>query len=363
MHATVLPTAFDLERFEFYGRTLYGQPELRERWKRATASVNGTLGEVVGQLYVEKHFPPAHKAQVVKLVENLRTAFAERVKQLPWMSPETKLLALEKLSTFNPKIGYPDKWKDYSALEVRAGDAFGNAVRAREFSWNDDLAHLDGPTDRTEWFTSPQTVNAFYSSVFNEIVFPAAILQPPFFDPAADPAVNYGSIGAVIGHEMGHGFDDQGAKSDAKGVLRTWWKPEDETAFKSLVDKLVAQYDTYEALPGLKVNGRLTVGENIGDLGGLTVAYDAYKVSLGGKQPEAIDGFSGDQRFFLGWAQVWRELIREPTLRSLVLSDSHSPSVFRVNGVVRNMDAWYTAFDVKPGDALYLAPQDRVRIW
>ncbi|PZN29695.1 MAG: peptidase M13 [Proteobacteria bacterium] len=362
-HASVLPRALDEENFDFYGRTLSGQPQQRERWKRAVAAVNRALGEEVGKLYVAQHFPPESKAKMTELVDNLRRAYAQRIRNVPWMSEETKALALEKLAAFRPKIGYPDQWRDYSGLEVRAGDAFGNLVRSRVFEWQDDLDRLSKPADRDRWFMSPQTVNAYYNSTFNEIVFPAAILQPPFFDPHADDAVNYGAIGGVIGHEMGHGFDDQGAKSDARGVLRTWWQPQDEEAFRKLVDALVEQYGKYEALPGLYLNGRLTAGENIGDLGGLTVAYEAYRMSLAGQAPATIDGFTGDQRFFLSWAQVWRELKREETLRTQVMSRPHSPAPFRVNGVVRNIDAWYEAFDVQPGDALYLPPEQRVRIW
>lgn len=362
-HAGVLPKAIDDERFDFYGRTLNGQPEQRERWKRAVAAVDGAIGEVVGQMYVKKHFPPAAKQQMVELVENLRKAYSQRIRGLKWMSEDTKRVALEKLQTFNPKIAYPDKWKDYSDLEVKAGDAFGNAVRARAFAWNYDVRRLGKPTDRDEWFLTPQTVNAYYNPTFNEIVFPAAILQAPYFDPLADMAVNYGGIGGVIGHEMGHGFDDQGAKSDAKGVLRTWWKPDDEKAFKSLVDRIVEQYAQYEPLPGLKLNGRLTAGENIGDLGGLSVAYAAYQLALNNKTPPVLDGFTGDQRFFLSWAQVWRELRRDESTRNLVMSNPHSPGMFRVQGVVRNMDEWYDAFGVTPENALYLAPEQRVRIW
>jgi putative endopeptidase len=362
-HAGVLPKAFDDERFDFYGRTLNGQLEQRERWKRAITALDAALGEAVGQMYVQRYFPPESKQKMLALVENLRRAYAERMRSLPWMTEETKKVAEQKLATFRPKIGYTDKWRDYSALEIRSGDAFGNAVRSRIFNWEYDVNRLGKPTDRGEWFITPQTVNAYYNPVFNEIVFPAAILQPPFFDPAADEAVNYGGIGGVIGHEMGHGFDDQGAKSDAQGVLRTWWGPVDEAAFEKLVDRLVAQYDTYEALPGLHVNGRLTVGENIGDLGGLTVAHEAYRLSLNGQEPPVLTGFTGDQRFFLSWAQVWRELNREASLRNQVMSNPHSPGVFRVNGVVRNMDAWYAAFGVKPGEKLYLAPEDRVKIW
>jgi len=359
----VLPAAFDTERFDFYGHTLNGQPQQRERWKRAVAALNGGLGEVTGQLYVQQYFPPQAKQKVLALVENLRTAYATRIQQLPWMSADTKKVALEKLAAFRPKIGYPDKWRDYSALQVRAADAFGNATRAEMFEWQRMLDRLGKPTDRDEWHMTPQTINAYYNPTFNEVVFPAAILQPPFFDLNADAAVNYGGIGGVIGHEMGHGFDDQGSKSDARGVLRTWWQPQDDQAFRKRVDSLAAQYDQFVALPGLNVNGRLTLGENIGDLGGLSVAYEAYHLSLNGKKAPVLDGFTGDQRFFLSWAQVWRGLYRDEQLRTLVMSNPHSPPKFRVNGPVRNIDAWYTAFDVKAGDQLYLPPEERVRIW
>jgi len=362
-HAQVLPKAFDDERFDFYSRILNGQPQQRERWRRAVNALNGSLGEVVGQLYVKQYFPPDSKKKMLDLVDNLRRAYAQRIRSLSWMTEDTKKVALEKLATFRPKIGYPDKWKDYSKLEIRLGDAFGNVVRARAYDWQFDLDRLGRPTDKDEWFMPPQTVNAYYNATFNEVVFPAAILQPPYFDPHADPAINYGAIGGVIGHEMGHGFDDQGAKSDAKGVMRNWWQPVDETAFKKLVDALVGQYDNYEALPGLKINGRLTVGENIGDLGGLTVAHEAYEMSLDGKPAPVLDGFTGEQRFFLSWAQVWRELEREESTRNQIMSDPHSPALFRVQGVVRNMDEWYKAFDVKPEDKLYLAPEQRTRIW
>ena len=362
-NADVLPAAFDAERFDFYGHVLNGQPQQRERWKRAVAALNGGLGEVTGQLYVQKYFPPEAKQKVVALVENLRLAYSARIQQLPWMSVDTKKVALEKLAAFRPKIGYPDKWRDYSALQVVAGDAFGNKSRADVFEWHRQLERLGKPTDRDEWHMTPQTINAYYNPTFNEIVFPAAILQPPFFDAHADAAVNYGGIGGVIGHEMGHGFDDQGSKSDARGVLRTWWQPEDDQAFRKRVDSLAAQFDQFEALPGLNVNGRLTLGENIGDLGGLSVAYEAYHISLQGRKAPVLDGFTGDQRFFLSWAQVWRSLYRDEQLRTLVMSNPHSPPKFRVNGPVRNLDAWYTAFDVKAGDQLYLPPEDRVRIW
>ena len=361
--AAVLPQALDDEVFAFFGRQLNGQPEQRPRWKRAVDAVNDALGEAVGQAYVERHFSPAAKAQMAALVENLRKAYAQRIRALPWMTDETKQVALEKLASFRPKIGYPDRWRDYSGLEVSASDAFGNARRAAMFEWRRELARLDRPTDRDEWFMTPQTVNAYYNPVFNEIVFPAAILQPPFFDPAADPAVNYGAIGGVIGHEMGHGFDDQGAKSDARGVLRRWWNERDEAAFKLLGNRLAEQYSQFEPLPGLRLNGRLSLGENIGDLGGLSVAFEAYRLSLDGRSAPVIDGMTGEQRFFHGWAQVWRTLFREQRLRNQVMTGPHSPAEFRVNGVVRNIDAWYDAFDVKPGDKLYLPPEQRVRIW
>jgi putative endopeptidase len=363
-NAGVLPRAIDDAVFDFYGKTLNGQPQQRERWKRSVDAVNGALGEAVGQIYVQRHFPPEAKAQMQELVENMRRAYGERIDAVGWMSAETKVVARQKLATFRPKIGYPDRWKDYSSLEVRAGDAFGNSKRYAIWDWTYDLGRLGRASDRDEWFMTPQTVNAYYNPVFNEIVFPAAILQPPFFDPNADPAVNYGAIGGVIGHEMGHGFDDQGAKSDAQGVLRDWWNANDVAAFTQVTDRLVAQYDAFSPLEGINVNGRLTLGENIGDNGGLQVAYHAYTHGhLNGQPAEAIDGVTGDQRFFLGWAQAWRALIRDEALRNQVLTDPHSPAIYRCNGTVRNMDAWYTAFDVQPGDALYLAPADRVTIW
>jgi putative endopeptidase len=361
--ADVLPKAFDAEHFAFYGHALSGQPQQQERWKRAVDALDEDLGEAIGQLYVQRYFPPAAKAQMLALVENLRAAYSVRIQGLTWMSPATKKVALEKLAAFHPKIGYPEHWRDYSALQIRTADAFGNRVRARVFDWQRELNRIDQPTDRGEWGMTPQTINAYYNPTFNEVVFPAAILQPPFFDPNADAAVNYGGAGGAIGHEMGHGFDDQGAKSDARGVLRTWWQPEDEQAFHALVEKLAGQYDGYVALPGLHVNGHLTLGENIGDLGGLSVALEAYHISLHGKPAPVLDGLSGDQRFFLSWAQVWRSLDRDEELRKQVMSNPHSPSRFRVDGPVRNIDAWYAAFGVKSGDQLYLAPEDRVHIW
>ena len=362
-NADTLPKAFDDEVFDFYGRTLHGRQEQQARWKRAVAAVDGGLGEAAGELYVQRYFPPSSKAQMLELVENLRASYREHIEKLPWMTPETKKVALEKLAAFHPKIGYPDKWRDYSGLEIKPGDAFGDVTRAAAFDWQRQVKRLGGPTDRGEWGMTPQTINAYYNATFNEVVFPAAILQPPFFDPHADPAVNYGSVGGVIGHEMGHGFDDQGAKSDARGVLHTWWLPQDTEAFHARVDRLAAQYDSYSVLPGLNINGRLTLGENIGDLGGLSVANDAYHRSLHGKAAPRLADLSGDQRFFLSWAQVWRQKQRDEDLRSQVTSDPHSPASFRINGVVRNIDAWYGAFGVRPGEKLYLPPDQRVRIW
>jgi putative endopeptidase len=361
--ASVLPAAFDRENFDFYGRILNGQPQQRERWKRAVRATNTALGEAIGQLYVAKYFPPEAKAAADALVENLRRAYANHLASVPWMTADTKKVALEKLAAFRPKIGYPNKWRDYSTLEVKRGDAFGNLERSQIFEWHREVARLNKPTDRDEWAMTPQEVNAYYNPIFNEVVFPAAILQPPFFDPKADPAVNYGAIGGVIGHEMGHGFDDQGSKSDAKGVLRTWWKSEDVEAFKKRTETLALQYDAYEPIKGLHINGHLTLGENLGDLGGMTVAHDAYLLSLGGANPAVLDGFTGDQRFFLGWAQAFRSLDREEALRNQILTDVHSPTEFRVNGVVRNVDAWYQAFDVTTADKLYLSPSQRVHLW
>lgn len=359
----VLPREIDETNFDFYGKTLNGQPEQRERWKRAVDQVNNAMGEAVGQLYVARHFPPEAKAQMLDLVENLRRAYAQRIDQSPWMTTATKVVAQEKLAAFVPRIGYPDVWRDYSGMDVRAGDAYGNAKRANKFNGDWATARLWRPVDRREWNMTPQTVNASYNSVMNVITFPAAILQPPFFDPHADPAVNYGAIGGVIGHEMGHGFDDQGAKSDARGVLRDWWSPQDVAAFQQVTNALAAQYDGFEALPGLHVNGRLTLGENVGDNGGLQVALRAYELSLNGHQAPVRDNLTGTQRFFLGWAQAWRSKYRDEALRNLVLTNPHSPPNFRVNGVVRNMAAWYEAFGVTQENALYLPPDQRVTIW
>ncbi|MCJ9427832.1 M13 family metallopeptidase [Kordiimonas marina] len=364
-NAYLLSDEIDNANFDFYGKVLNGQQEQRPRWKRGVSIVgaqNG-LGEALGQLYVQRYFPPEAKAKMVELVENLRKAYGQRIDALDWMSPETKKAAHEKLATFRPKIGYPDKWLDLSGIKIVRGDLFGNARRVRKFFEDRDNARIGQKTDRDEWFMTPQTVNAYYNPPFNEIVFPAAILQPPFFDPNADMAVNYGAIGAVIGHEMGHGFDDQGAKFDAKGVQRDWWTPADFKAFHERTEALAGQYDKYEAIPGAFVNGKLTLGENIGDLGGVSAALTAYKLSLHGKDAPVIDGFTGLQRFFLGYGQVWKSKMRDQLTLRLVKTNPHSPAMFRVNGVVRNVPQWYEAFDVKPGDKLYLPPEKRVKIW
>lgn len=362
-NASFLPKRFDQANFAFYGQQLRGQPQQRERWKRGVALTGDGLGELVGQVYVKEYFPPESKAKMEVLVGNLRAALKERLATLSWMSPETRQRAEEKLSTFVAKIGYPDKWKDYSALEVKRDDIVGNVHRASLWEWNRQVARLDQPVDRDEWFMNVTDINAYYNPLNNEIVFPAAILQPPFFDPAADDAVNYGGIGAVIGHEIGHGFDDQGRKFAPDGSLTDWWTKADADAFGAKTKVLVDQYSSFDALPGLKVNGATSLGENIGDLGGLNMAYEAYHNSLQGKPAPVIDGLSGEQRFFLSWAQVWRTKIRDEALRAQVLSDPHAPPYFRVNGAVRNMDEWYAAFDVKPGDKLFLPPEQRVKIW
>lgn len=362
-YAAVLPAEIDQANFDFFGKSLSGVPAQRERWKRGVAAVNGAMGEAVGQIYVEKYFPPESKAQMEELVNNLKEAFALRLDELNWMGEETKEEARAKLAAFNTKIAYPDKWTDYSSLEVVSGDAFGNFKRANLFAYEDMVSNLGQPIDDSEWFMTPQTVNAYYSRSRNEIVFPAAILQPPFFDPNADPAVNYGGIGAVIGHEIGHGFDDQGSKADGTGLQRNWWTEEDAERFGNLTTSLGAQYATYSPIEGHFVNPELTMGENIGDLGGVTMAYDAYKLSLEGKEAPVLDGFTGDQRFFMAWAQVWKRKYREDELKRRLATDSHSPSEYRTNGVVRNMDQWYDAFDVQEDDDLFLPSEERVQIW
>jgi len=362
-NAGLLPESVDDANFNFTSTAITGAKQKRERWKRGTQLINGTLGEAVGRLYVERNFSPEAKKRVDELVNNLITAMSERIDKLDWMSTETKAKALEKLAKFNVKIGYPEKWRDYFALDIKKGDLVGNVNRAREFEYDYQLSKLDKPVDRAEWLMTPQTVNAYYNSTMNEIVFPAAILQPPFFDALADDAVNYGAIGAVIGHEIGHGFDDQGRKSDGNGVLTDWWTESDANRFKERSDRLVAQYNEYSPLEGMKVNGELTLGENIGDLGGVEIAYHAYKISLKGKEAPVLDGLTGDQRFFLAYAQIWQSKMRDALMATIITSDGHSPSEFRVNGTLRNVDAFYNAFNVTPGSGMYLAPQDRVRIW
>ncbi|MGV3698216.1 M13 family metallopeptidase [Flavobacterium sp.] len=361
--ASLLTTELDNQNFEFYSKTLSGTEKPEEDWKRAVNTVNGGLGEVVGKVYVEKHFSPEAKERMVTMVKNLLKAYAESIKKLDWMSAATKKEALKKVDKFMIKIGYPDKWRDYSSLKIDKSDLYGNAQRSAEFEYQRNINKLGKPVDRTEWGMTPQTVNAYYNPSLNEIVFPAAILQPPFFDLKADDAVNYGAIGAVIGHEIGHGFDDQGSTFDGDGVLKNWWTDADLAAFKAKTGALVAQYNSFKAFPDLSVNGEYTLGENIGDLGGLSIAIKAYKESLGGKEAPVMDGFTGMQRVFLGWGQVWGEKTREEALRSQIARDPHSPAKFRINGVVRNVPEFYEAFNVKPGDSLYLAPEKRVKIW
>ena len=363
--APLLSKRFVDASWEFRSKFLNGAEEQRPRWKRAVDATETAMGEAIGRTYVKEYFPPDSKAKMEKLVADLLSAMKGRIENLQWMGAETKARALEKLSKFGVKIGYPTKWRDYSALIVREGDLVGNAERATKFEWNYDVNRIGKPIERWEWGMTPQTVNAYYTPVKNEIVFPAAILQPPFFDPNADPAVNYGGIGAVIGHEITHGFDDQGRKSDGSGMLRDWWTAEDTAKFEAQATKLGAQYEGYNfpQLPGQHIIGRLTMGENIGDLGGVLLALDAYKRSLNGQPAPMIDGFTGEQRVFLGWAQVWRTLQREDQLRQLLATNPHSPGAVRAFAPLRNVDAWYAAFDVKEGDANYVKPEDRVRIW
>jgi putative endopeptidase len=349
--------------FAFHNKELGGQPEQRVRWKRGVSFANNVIGESIGRVYVARYFPPESKAKMDALVGDIRTALHARIEKLDWMSSETKTKALEKLSKFTVKIGYTSKWRDYSPLELKADDLYGNYLRSSAYEWRRDVKRLNEPVDKTEWGMTPQTVNAYYNSVNNEVVFPAAILQPPFFDPKADPAVNYGGIGGVIGHEISHGFDDQGRKSDGDGVLRDWWTAEDASKFNVQAKRLGDQYSTYEPVSGTHVNGQLTMGENIGDMGGLSLALDAYHASLKGKPAPTIDGFTGDQRVFLGWAQVWREKARPDTAKQLAVIDPHSPAKFRVDGTIRNIEGWYKAFGVKPGDKLYVPPEERVKIW
>jgi putative endopeptidase len=363
--APLLSKRFVDTHWEFRSKFLNGQQEQRPRWKAGVDVAEGALGEAIGRAYVAEYFPPDSKAKMEKLVADLRTAMKGRIEKLEWMSPDTKTKALEKLSKFGVKVGYPTKWRDYSTLQIKEGDLIGNVERVAAFEWADNVSRLNKKVDDEEWGMTPQTVNAYYASTKNEIVFPAAILQPPFFDPKADPAVNYGAIGGVIGHEITHGFDDQGRKSDGDGVLRDWWAGDDATKFEAQATRLGSQYEAYSFanLPGLHITPKMTMGENIADLGGILMGLDAYKVSLGGKPAPALDGFTGEQRVFLGWAQVWRTMVRDDALRQLLMTDSHSPGPVRAFAPLRNVDAWYEAFGVKEGDANYVKPEERVKIW
>jgi len=358
-----LSDAFVTANFDMYSKALRGNPQIRDRWKRGVAVVESGLGEMAGKLYVERHFKPEAKARMDQLVKNILGSMNTGIDNLAWMGPDTRKRAHEKLAKYTVKIGYPDKWRDYTKLEVRAGDHFGNVMRAVEFENNRQLAKLGGPIDRTEWGMTPQTINAYYSPVANEIVFPAAILQPPFFNVDADDAANYGGIGSVIGHEISHGFDDEGREYDGDGTLNNWWTDEDDKAFNARADKLIAEYEGFSSVPGHHLNGKLTLGENIGDLSGMAIAYAAYQRSLGGAAAPVIEGFTGDQRFYLGFAQVWRRKYREADLIQRISTDPHSPAEFRVNGIVVNLDPFYAAFGVQPGDKMYRAPEERVKIW
>ncbi len=358
-----LPQRFARLHFEFREQTLLGVREPKPRWKRGVAEVESAIGELVGKLYVERHFSPEAKERMDKLVANLKRAFEQGIEELEWMTPATKEKAKEKLAAFTTKIGYPERWRDWSKLQVKRDDFIGNKQRATAVKLDRDIAQLGGPVDRTEWFMTPQTVNAYYSPPTNEIVFPAAILQPPFFDVTADDAINYGAIGAVIGHEISHGFDDQGRRYDGAGNLNDWWAKEDDAEFTRRAKKLGAQYSAVSPLPGMNVNADLTMGENIADLAGLAMAYRAYKLSLEGKEAPVIDGFTGDQRFFIGWAQVWARKHREDDLRRRLLTDPHSPTEYRTNIVVANLPEFYAAFDVKPTDKMYRPESERVKIW
>jgi predicted metalloendopeptidase len=362
-YAENLPAAYERARFDFRGRTLSGQQQMAVRWKRSVDGVEGIMGEPAGKLYVARYFKPEAKARMDALVKNQIAAYKVGIDSLPWMSPETKAQAQDKLAHFTVKIGYNDHPRDYSALQIKRGDLIGNAMRSAEFQYNDVIGRLGKPVDRTRWGMTPQTVNAYYNASNNEIVFPAAILQPPFFDVNADDAVNYGAIGAVIGHEIGHGFDDQGRKSDGSGNLRDWWTATDAQAFEARTTKLGAQYEAINPIDDLHINAKLTMGENIGDLSGLAQAYRAYRISLGGKEAPVIGGFTGDQRFFIGFGQIWRTKFRDEALRNQLLTNPHSPGMYRAFVPLVNNDAFQRAFQVQPGDKMYLAPEDRVKIW
>ncbi|RDV25647.1 M13 family peptidase [Alteromonas aestuariivivens] len=361
--ATRLSAEFDDANFDFYSKVLSGVKEQRPQWRRAVSLLNGHVGEIIGKVYVKKHFPPEAKARMLEMVNNLLLAYKDSIENLDWMTDETRAQALDKLSKFKVKIGYPDIWKDYSALTVDDGDLFGNLKRSADVAYEEMLKKQGGPVWKHEWGMTPQTVNAYYSPPQNEIVFPAAILQPPFFDMNAEDAVNYGGIGAVIGHEIGHGFDDSGSTFDGDGVLRNWWSDVDRAEFEARTAKLIEQYSDFQALPDLNVNGEYTLGENIGDLGGISIALKAYHLSLDGKPAPVLDGFTGDQRVFIGYGQVWANKYRDESLRTLIQTDTHSPAHFRANGAVRNVPEFYEAFSVSEDDTLYLAPENRVKIW
>ena len=358
-----LPVAFDDASFNFYQKTLNGTEKKRDRWKRGIALLDGVVGEGLGEIYVQKHFNADAKAKMDALVANLRAGLKSKLETLAWMDDVTRAEAMTKLDKFEPRVGYPDKWRDYSALTIEPGKLFENLQASKKYEWDRQLTRLKGPVDRSEWVMTPQTVDAYYNPLMNQITFPAGILQPPFFDPNADPAVNYGSIGAVIGHEIGHGFDDQGREFDGDGKVRNWWTPETNAKFLETTKKLGAFYETYCPVEGQCVNGALTMGENIGDLGGLEMAYAAYKLSLNGAEAPVIDGFTGDQRFFMAFAQTWRGKMRDDALRAIMLTDPHSPPGARGSIPERHMDAWYEAFGVKEGEKGFIKPEERVRIW
>jgi putative endopeptidase len=361
--ASQLNEALDNQNFEFYGKALSGTEEQRESWRRAVTTVNATLGEVVGKVYVRKHFPPEAKERMVELVNNLIKAYDKSISELEWMTDETRAQALDKLNKFKANIGYPDEWRDYSAIDIEPDDLFGNLERATVAEYDRQINRQGGPVDQTEWPMTPQTVNAGYRPWKNDITFPAAILQPPFFSLEADDAVNYGAIGAVIGHEIGHGFDDKGSAFDGDGLMRNWWTDEDRAEFESRTAKLIAQYNEFAPFDDLNVNGEFTQGENIGDLGGISIGLLAYQMSLDGEEPPVIDGFTGIQRVFLGYGQVWREIVRDEALRQQIMTDPHAPAHYRANGPVRNVPEFYEAFEIAETDALYLPPEERVKIW
>jgi putative endopeptidase len=362
-NARILPAGFRDASYQFHDVAITGVKQDMARWQRGVANLNGAMGEAIGQVYVSKYFPPAYKARMVQLVDNLLKTYSTSIDDLAWMSAATKLEAHAKLARYGVKIGYPDVWRDYTGLDVKAGDPVGNRTRAAMFEYHRQAVRNGKAVDRTEWGMTPQTVNAYYDPTKNEVVFPAAILQPPFFDMKADDAVNYGAIGAVIGHEISHGFDDQGSQYDGDGKLRDWWTPADRKAFEGITSRLDAQFSAYEPLPGVHLNGKLTMGENIADLSGLQIAYKAWKLSLGGKPSPVIGGFTGEQRFYYGFSQVWRSKVRDERTLQLVVIDPHSPAQFRADGAAINSDGFHDAFGTKPGDKMWKAPADRLRLW